>query len=68
MRHERWNVDEVARARVGGELAGCRTASGPAGDYVDHAFDVAVMMGAGFGVGMDDDSLCPQLFGARTRP
>src|SRR6202165_1818685 len=57
--------DEVAGAGFGDELELVAPAHARlAADDVDHALDRAVMMGAGLGLGMDDDRAGPESFGA----
>ena len=54
VRHVRRHVDEVARPGLGDEFQLLAPAHPrPALDHIDHAFQRAVMMRAGLGVGMD---------------
>lgn len=55
------HVDEIAGTSLGGELEAVTPShAGLALDHVDDALEVAVVMGAGFGIGVDGDSACPQ--------
>jgi hypothetical protein len=64
----RRNIDEVARARLGGVFEPLAPPHpGATGDHVDHAFDVAVMVRPGLGVRIDNHGACPQPLGARER-
>ncbi|KAK5561408.1 hypothetical protein LTR46_000213 [Exophiala xenobiotica] len=61
VRHVGRHVDEVARPGFGGELEGCAPSHArPAFDDVDDALEVAVVVGAGFGVGVDLDGARPE--------
>ncbi len=65
MGHERRDIDEVARSGLGDKLQGVAPAhAGPALQHIDDAFQGAVMMGAGLGVGVDGHRAGPQLFRA----
>src|SRR5215469_6280845 len=49
-----WHIDEIARARLGGEFELLAPSHPrPALDDEDNAFEVAMVMGASLGVGMD---------------
>jgi hypothetical protein len=61
------DIDEVACACLGGELEMIAPShASPALDYVDHAFKLAVMMCAGFRIGMNAYGAGPEL--RRTGP
>ena len=65
VRHVGRHVDEVARPGLGDELQRLAPAHArPALDDVDHAFQRAVVVGAGLGVGVDVHRAGPQLVGA----
>ncbi len=65
VRHVGRHIDEVAGAGLGDELQLVAPAhAGAALHDVDHALEVAVVMGAGLGVGVDGDRAGPQLLGA----
>ena len=65
VRHVGRHVDEVARAGLGGELQLLAPAHArPAPHDVDHALEVAVVVGAGLGVGVDGHRAGPELLRA----
>ena len=65
VRHVGRYIDEVARAGLGGELEVVTPAPvGAALDHIDHAFERAVVVGAGLGVGVDGHRAGPQFLGA----
>src|SRR6266480_7953483 len=62
------DVDEVAGAGFGHELELVAPAhAGLAAHHVDHALYRAVMVGAGLGLGVDDDGAGPEFLGAGAR-
>src|SRR5207245_2853837 len=68
MRDEGRDVDEVAGAGLGDELELVAPAHARlAADYIYDALDRAVMVGAGLGLGVDDDSAGPEFLGAGAR-
>src|SRR5256886_6503136 len=68
MRDEGRDVDEVAGAGLGDELELVAPAhAGLAANDVDHALYRAVMVGAGLGLGVDDDGAGPEFLGAGAR-
>src|SRR5271170_8353928 len=59
------DVDEIAGAGFVDEFeAGAPAETGAAADDVDYGFDFAVVVRAGFGVGMDDDGASPEFLRA----
>ena len=65
MREVGRDVDEVSGAGFVDELeAIAPTEAGAASDDVDDGFEVSVMVGAGFGVGVDDDRAGPEFLGS----
>src|ERR1700733_1729480 len=65
MGHERWDVDEVPLAGLGNKLQ--PIAPPQAGNsvyHVDDALEVSVMVGAGFGFGLNGDCAGPEFCGA----
>src|SRR3989475_13265541 len=68
MRDEGRDVDEVAGAGLGDELELVAPAHARlAAHHVDHALYWAMMMGAGLGLGVDDDGAGPEFLGAGAR-
>src|SRR6185503_2953208 len=68
VRNEGRHVNEIAGTGFGGELELITpTHPGAALDDVDDALELAVMMSAGPGVGMDGDRSSPEFRGAGTR-
>src|SRR6185312_12665573 len=66
MRDKGWNVDEIARTRLGHKLQSRAPAKSRSSLYYEkHGFDFAMMVGAGSGVGLHDHRSRPQLL--RTR-
>ena len=66
MRHIRWHEDKIPRTRLSRELEFLApTHAGFAFDDVDDGFQVAVVVGAGFGVGVDVHCAGPDLLGSR---
>ena len=62
------NVDEIAGAGFVDELKVVAPAeAGAAADDVDDGFEFTVMVGAGFGVGMDNDGASPEFLRAGFR-
>ena len=60
VRDEGRDVDEVAGSRLGGEFQRVAPAHpGAAAHHIDHAFQLAMMVRAGLGVGMDRDRAGP---------
>ena len=68
MGHKRRHVDEIAGSCLRHELQAITPPHprSPADD-VDHALEIAMVMGAGFRVGMNRDRASPQLAGPRGR-
>src|SRR5215470_471277 len=64
VRHVRGDVDEVARAGLGGEFEPVTPAHpSPAAQDVDHALQLAVVMRASPGAWLDDHGAGPELLG-----
>jgi hypothetical protein len=64
MGHERRNENEIAGPRLRDKLQLLAPAhTRPAVDDVDNAFQLAMMVRAGFGVGIDPDRACPKFAG-----
>src|SRR5882724_6115349 len=62
MRNKRGNVNEVALSGFGHKLQPVAPPQpGYAIDHVDHAFEVAVVVGTGLGLGINGDSAGPKL-------
>ena len=67
MRNIRRNEDEVTRSGLIDEFQLLAPAeSGTAFHYIQHRFEIPVVVRSGFRVGLDDDSSGPQLTGAGT--
>ena len=65
MRHERRHIDEIAGFGFGDKFELIAPAhAGPPADDVDDAFQFAVVVGAGFGIGLDLDGAGPEFIGA----
>jgi hypothetical protein len=65
VRHIGRNEDEIARPRLRGELQPLAPAHPrPAADHIDDALQMAVVMRAGLGVGLDRDGAGPKLLRA----
>src|SRR5277367_6921965 len=65
MGHVGRDVDEIAGAGFVDEFeASAPAETGAAANDVDYGFDFAVVMRAGFGVGMDDDGAGPEFLRA----
>src|SRR5262245_18700562 len=68
VRHERRHEDEIARTGLGGEFEPFAPAhAGTAAHHIDHAFELAVVMRAGLGIGMDRDRAGPEFLRAGAR-
>ncbi|MNC85472.1 hypothetical protein D3C83_10720 [compost metagenome] len=68
VRHIGRHVNEVPGPRLGDEFEPVAPPhAGAAADHIDHAFDGTVVVGAGLGLGMDDDRAGPEFFRARAR-
>src|SRR6185312_11197629 len=68
MRHVRRHIDEIAGAGLGDEFQILAPAHARlAAQNVDHAFQCAVMMRSGFGVGLNGDGSGPDLLRANAR-
>jgi hypothetical protein len=68
VRHIGRHVDEIARAGFGGELQALAPAhAGTALDHVDHALQGPMVVGTGFGVGVDVHRAGPELLRAHPR-
>ena len=66
VRHERRHEDEPARPGLRGELQPLAPAhAGPPAHHVDHALQLAVVVRAGAGAGVDRDRARPELLRAR---
>lgn len=64
MRHVGRDKNEIAGIRFGSKLQSVTPAhSRLAAHDIDYAFEVAVVMSAGFRIGLDCDRACPQFFG-----
>src|SRR5262249_38108840 len=65
MRHVGRDKNEITGIRFGSKLQPVTPAhSRLAARDIDDAFEVAVVMSAGFRIGLDRDRACPQFFGA----
>ena len=61
VRYIGWNIDEVARAGFTAEFQVVSPShTGPAAHDVENGFQVAMVVGAGLGVGLDYDRAGPQ--------
>src|SRR5262249_62246347 len=68
MRNKRRDEDEISRTCLSHILELFAPAHPGTPFYnIDHAFQLAVMMGSRFGVWMNIDGACPNLAGARAR-
>ena len=68
MRNEGWNVDEIARSRFAGEFEGVAPAhtSAPLNN-VENGFELAMVMRAGFSVGLNHHRARPEFGRAGAR-
>src|SRR6266849_3380448 len=65
MRHERWNIDKVARSCFRNEFEMLPPAhTCPTPDYVNDTLQFAMMVCACLGVGFDREGACPQFASA----
>jgi len=63
--HEGWDVDEVADIGFGDVFEFFAPAhAGASTEHIDDAFEFAVVVGAGFGIGLDIDGARPEFLGA----
>jgi hypothetical protein len=64
MRHVGRDKNEIAGIRFASKLQSVTPAHSRLGAHdIDYAFEVAVVMSAGFRIGLDRDRACPQFFG-----